>query len=91
MKYGKITHIGVDEKELTNPDTKALHSNPLTASVTKYITAVNVEDDIGNAYLLVDTAGWGDSNGPEVDIANGVSMISGIQKAKSVRPVFIVS
>ena len=42
-------------------------------------------------YILCDTPGFRDSNGTEIDIANGISIIRAIHLCKSVRPVIMIS
>jgi hypothetical protein len=41
--------------------------------------------------ILCDTPGFEDSNGAEVDIANGISVIKAILNCKSVRIVLVIS
>ena len=41
--------------------------------------------------FLCDTPGFDDTNGPEVDIANGYGLVNLIKSCKSVRPSIIIS
>ena len=41
--------------------------------------------------MLVDTPGFEDTNGAEVDIANAIGLISAIRKCKSIKPVLMIS
>jgi hypothetical protein len=40
---------------------------------------------------LCDTPGFFDTAGAAVDIANGIGMINAIKRAKSVKPIIVVS
>ena len=70
----------------------------LAKSETRYITAVPLDYALlGHKHhqlesiVLCDTPGFGDTAGPEVDIANGIGIINAIKGSKSVRPVILVS
>ncbi|ETO00533.1 hypothetical protein RFI_36907, partial [Reticulomyxa filosa] len=63
-------------------------------SETKYITAVPISlKELGvlsiklDKVVLCDTPGFEDTNGPEVDVANGIGIIKALQTCKSVKPV----
>jgi len=65
-------------------------------SETRYITAIPIDlKELGSIsrrqVVLCDTPGFGDTAGPEVDIANALSIVGAIQKSKSVKPVILVS
>ncbi|ETO00734.1 hypothetical protein RFI_36706, partial [Reticulomyxa filosa] len=67
-------------------------------SETKYITAVPIDlKKLGvlsiklNNVVLCDTPGFEDTNGPEVDVANGMGIIKALQTCKNVKPVVLVS
>jgi hypothetical protein len=51
---------------------------------------VDISED-GNNIFLCDSPGFEDTNGSEVDIANGIGIIRGISKCSSVRPVILLS
>ena len=40
--------------------------------------------------FIVDSPGFFDSNGPEVDIANGIGIIKALKACKTVRPVILI-
>ncbi|ETO02066.1 hypothetical protein RFI_35370, partial [Reticulomyxa filosa] len=40
--------------------------------------------------VLCDTPGFEDTNGPEVDVANGIGIIKALQTCKSVKPVVLI-
>ena len=61
-------------------------TGPHAFSVTKFINCVNVGD-----FIICDSPGFEDSQGPEVDIANGVGVVKGIKGCKSLIPVIVVS
>jgi energy-coupling factor transporter ATP-binding protein EcfA2 len=58
-----------------------------TQSVTKHLTAV----EFPNGVFLCDTPGFGDTAGPEADIANGLGIIRSLTLANSVKPVMVLS
>ena len=92
LQENGVYHIGAEEKDITNPHARSIKSNPMTESVTKYITAVPIPSGKGGKQIvLCDTPGFGDTNGPEVDIANGIGVIRAIQNCKSVRPIVLIS
>ena len=81
---GKISHIG--PTKVNNPQAESIMTGPLPFSVTKFINCVTVD-----GLTLCDTPGFEDSQGHEVDIANGVGVIEGIRRCKSVIPAIVVS
>ena len=71
-------------------------SKDVMESVTKAIVAVpvqyrsiGIEED--GEFVLVDTPGFGDTAGAEVDIANSIGIVKAVHKARSVKPVVFVS
>ena len=83
--------------EIKNPDLeKVVCSTKASSSETRYIRPVTVNyKDVGafsrGSIILCDSPGFGDSNGPEVDIANGIGIIRAIKGCKSVTPVVLFS
>ena len=73
---GKTYHIG--PKKVNNKEAANILTNPFCKSVTKYITPVTVEYKKNKFITICDTPGFDDSNGVEVDIANGISVIKAI-------------
>jgi hypothetical protein len=61
-------------------------TGPHAFSVTKFINCVNVGD-----FIICDSPGFEDSQGPEVDIANGFGVVNGIRGCKSVIIGLVVS
>ena len=61
-------------------------TGPFAFSVTKFISCVTMD-----RLTLCDTPGFEDSQGAEVDIANGVGVVEGIRRCKSVIPAIVVS
>lgn len=45
----------------------------------------------GGSIIVCDTCGFDDSNGHEVDIANGVGLMRAIYNCKEARPVIVIS
>ena len=71
-------------------------TSPHKRSETRYIRSVpiNFRDaglDKDGGILCCDTPGFEDTNGPEVDVANGISVVEAVRQAKSVRPVILFS
>ncbi|ETO02428.1 hypothetical protein RFI_35008, partial [Reticulomyxa filosa] len=66
-------------------------------SATQYITAVPINlKKMGvttemKTVVLCDTPGFEDTNGPEVDVANGIGIIRALQHCKRVKPVVVIS
>ncbi|XP_065663332.1 uncharacterized protein LOC105845996 isoform X3 [Hydra vulgaris] len=65
-------------------------------SETRYINPIQINlKDLGaftdKFIILCDSPGFGDTAGPEVDIANSISLVEGIRSCKSVRPVFLLN
>ncbi|ETO01626.1 hypothetical protein RFI_35814, partial [Reticulomyxa filosa] len=100
----KMEKQAVDDKPHIAPTkiiNKALHNVTCRASAkseTKYITAVPIDlKELGvlsiklENVVLCDTPGFEDTNGPEVDVANGMGIIKALQTCKSVKPVVSIS
>ena len=93
-KLGGLNHIAATE--LKYPNLRFVTTSPYAKSETRCITPINVNfEDMGilrnGSTLLCDTPGFEDTNGAEVDIANGISIVKAIQQCKSVKPVVLVS
>ncbi|CAF3393328.1 unnamed protein product, partial [Rotaria sp. Silwood2] len=89
-----LNHI--EPTEIKNVDLKRIVTAPFAKSITRCITPVTVYfKDIGaygqDSIILCDSPGFGDTNGPEVDIANGIAIVRAIQVCESVKPVLIIS
>ena len=66
-----------------------------SGSETRSILSVTVEcpgegEHSGTTITLCDTPGFEDTDGPEMDIANGLGIISAVQQCRSVRPLFLL-
>ena len=89
-----LTHIA--PTDIKNPTLKSITTSPLGTSETRYISSVLVTyKEVGarsrGSIILCDSLGFGDTNGPEVDIANGVGVIKAVQESKSVKPIVLIS
>ncbi|XP_065682706.1 uncharacterized protein LOC136095850 isoform X2 [Hydra vulgaris] len=65
-------------------------------SETRYINPIQINlKDLGaftdKFIMLCDSPRFGDTAGPEVDIANSISIVEGIKCCKSVRPVILMN
>ena len=75
-------------------DLRQITASPFMRSETRSISSVAIpcsgagshEDSI----LLCDTPGFEDTDGPELDIANGLGVIAAVRRCRSVRPVVLV-
>jgi predicted GTPase len=92
LTKSQLSHITVDPKSEQNEEQKNITASPESKSETRYLSAVkvNINQD-GDSIFLCDTPGFEDTNGAEVDIANGIGIIRGISKCSSVRPVILLS
>ena len=88
-----VTAVG----KISNSDLRQVISSPLQKSETRYIAPVSVQlKDILGAHetgvlTLCDAPGFGDTAGPEVDIANSIGVIEALKKAKSVKILALLS
>lgn len=85
----KIYHIGPEK--IVNDHAKNIISNPFPISCTKFIAAVPIKAPNGKEILLCDTPGFDDTEGAEIDIANGIGIIMAIKNSKSVIPAILIS
>jgi len=83
-EVGELTHIG--PSKVNNPQAEEIMTGPFAFSVTKFINCVNVD-----GLIICDSPGFEDTQGCEVDIANGVGVVEGIKGCKSVIPGIVVS
>ncbi|CAF1552560.1 unnamed protein product, partial [Didymodactylos carnosus] len=85
-----LAHIAIDELS-TNHGLKNVTTSARNKSETRYIAPVTIQlKDIFGSHrteeiILCDAPGFGDTAGPEVDIANGVGVIEAIKGCKSVK------
>jgi GTP-binding protein EngB required for normal cell division len=71
----------------TQANVSALKVGASTQSVTKSITAI----EFTNCMIVCDTPGFGETAGPEADIANGIGIIHSLAYTRSVKPVMVLS
>ncbi|CAF4867046.1 unnamed protein product, partial [Rotaria sp. Silwood1] len=81
---------------IKNSDLKKVTTSPSARSETRYITTVTVNFKDVDGYtdgdiILCDTPGFEDTNGPEIDIANGIAVVRAVKGCKSVKPVVLIS
>ncbi|CAF2865390.1 unnamed protein product [Rotaria sp. Silwood2] len=85
-----LEHITIDGP-VKNVGLNSVTSSPLSKSETRYIVPVTVQlQDIFGQYetgeiILCDAPGFGDTAGPEVDIANSVGVMEALKNCKSVK------
>ena len=84
-------HIDIDPEFKTNIHCKISYK---TKSETRYINPIPItfHSKISNSketFILCDTPGFLDTAGPEVDMANGLGIITSIKQCKGVKPVLV--
>ncbi|CAF0939888.1 unnamed protein product [Adineta steineri] len=94
IKVNGLNHI--HPYEVKNTDLQKITTSPFARSETRYITPVRVNPgDVsgytGDGFVLCDSPGFEDTNGAEVDIANGVGITKAIKGCKSVKLVILIS
>jgi len=77
----------VDEK---NAQLALFSTSHRACSETRTIQAVELSVD-GKTVYVCDTPGFGDTGGVEYEIANGIGIVRALHRAKTVRPVLILS
>lgn len=87
FKYNGINSISIMDK-VEDPVVLAMHSNPSSKSVTRSLTAVRLKN---TNVLLVDTPGFGDTEGVEMQIANHVNTYKELRCCKSITSVIVIS
>ncbi|CAF3422696.1 unnamed protein product, partial [Rotaria sp. Silwood2] len=81
---------------IKNPELQKVTTSPFARSETRYITSVevnykSVEASTNGSIILCDTPGFEDTNGPEVDIANGIGVVKAVKGCKTVKPLVLFS
>src|SRR3990167_4012483 len=87
-KVNGAWHVSVDGE----PPIKELEKIIISCkfvSETKYVSAISFSYD-GATFLIVDTPGFGDNRGPELDVANGLGLVRSISTAESVRIILLI-
>ncbi len=84
--------------EIKNKYLKDVKTSAKATSETRYITAVPVMlKDLGlrkanlKEVILCDTPGFEDTNGPEVDVANGIGIVEAVKNCRTVKPIILMS
>lgn len=94
IKVNGMTHIDPESNEKHPWLLNEIKCSPFALSETRYITAVPevIKQKLNDiSIVLVDTPGFDDTSGAEVDIANGKGIIDAIGATKSVRLVLFIS
>eukprot|EP00052_Salpingoeca_macrocollata_P025734 m.234579 g.234579 ORF g.234579 m.234579 type:complete len:2885 (+) comp22475_c0_seq2:54-8708(+) len=76
--------------EVVHPDLEFVKIGLEMKSETRYVTAIRMTDDLGKEYFIIDTPGFGDTRGPELDLANAVGVVRALHSAKSVRVLSLI-
>lgn len=90
-KYENMNWLTIVEP-VTDPKIMAMHSNPGSKSVTRHVVAIRPREQITREdILLVDSAGFSDTEGIEVQIANLINMKMALKGCRSIRIVIVIS
>jgi hypothetical protein len=94
VKVNGLNHI--TPTNVINPELKRVTTSPFARSETRYITSVEVNyrsvgASTNGSIILCDTPGFEDTNGPEVDIANGIGVVRAVKECRSVKPIILFS
>ncbi|CAF4640605.1 unnamed protein product [Rotaria socialis] len=94
VKVNGLNHIS--PTNIQNPELQRVVTSPFARSETRYITSVEVNyrsvgASTNGSIILCDTPGFEDTNGPEVDIANGIGVVKAVKGCKSVKPLVLFS
>lgn len=74
-----------------DPALSEVYTGSSTHSITRSIKAVTLRTANGEVVTLCDSPGFYDTDGPEIDIANGVGIIKALIGCRSVKPVVVLS
>jgi len=89
--YKNINWITTAEP-ITDPDILAMHSFPISKSITRYISAVLPMRDMRDEEIyLVDTPGLKDTGGIEVELANSYGVVKALEQCREITIVLVVS
>jgi septin family protein len=88
---GKIKYVTIVEN-VTDQKVLDMHTNPSSRSMTRLIVAARPRSSITDKEVyLVDTPGFGDLTGSEVQLANIIGVRRALRRCKSVTPVIVIS
>jgi hypothetical protein len=89
--FGRVHYEPIASKKKGSSEvTQLFATSPYGVAETKTINGIEIEYQ-GKTYILIDSPGFGDSAGIEVDIANGFSIAKALRMCRSVKPLVIVS
>ncbi|CAF4052384.1 unnamed protein product [Rotaria sp. Silwood1] len=89
-----LNHIA--PTQIKNPDLQKITTSPFARSETRYMTPVTMNFRDVNSFktdsiILCDSPGFEDTNGAEIDIANGFGIITAVKGCHGVKPVVVIS
>lgn len=90
MRMNEVNGIEYLEPEVVMSGLEDVTFSCSSKSETTGIHAITMHIE-GETYLVCDTAGLGDSAGPEQDITSGIVMTRAIRSAKSVKLVLLIT
>mmetsp|Transcript_25094 Transcript_25094/g.54270 ORF Transcript_25094/g.54270 Transcript_25094/m.54270 type:complete len:3102 (+) Transcript_25094:270-9575(+) len=90
MVYDRVT--GQDHLQINEflPQLESFVTSANLTSETLFINAIDLSGD-NMTFTLVDTPGFGDNRGVEIDIANGLGISEAVRGCRSVRPLYLFS
>jgi hypothetical protein len=92
-----IQGIGHIEPIAPVPGLESFVTSPFARSETKSINAIKIEYanletiEAKGIVFLCDTPGFGDTEGPEIDIANGIGLVNAVKGCRSVKPLILIN
>ncbi len=83
-------------KSILNPKLQSFVTSPFPRSETKSINAIEIEylgteSSPVESLILCDTPGFGDTDGVETDIANGIGVVRAVRLSHKLKPVILIS
>lgn len=91
-KQKGLNCLAIDDGQKVDPIVDRMASNAGSKSVTRFITAVKPDANIASGDIyFVDSPGFGDTAGKEVEIANIVGVMTALKGCKSIIPVLVIS
>lgn len=88
-----LPHLRYDSSELREDlaeQLKDLYTSPEAHSITQFVKPIKIDHNDTNL-LLVDSPGFSDLRGPEIEVANALGLAQAIKKCRSVVPVIVLS
>jgi len=92
--FEEIIVRGFDHLQILNvahPALRKAKTSSSTRSVTRSIQMIDITTESGETLVICDSPGFDDTDGAEVNIANGFRLVRAVHRAKRVKPVLVLS